>query len=58
VLVKEASGDEEAVYESKPIIKEIEVEEGQGRLLSGPAHVGGRRHAQVSKDEPLDEVKK
>lgn len=36
--------------------EEVEIEEGPGRLLSGPRHVGLRRHANVSKDVPLEET--
>lgn len=35
--------------------EEIEVTEGRSRLISGPRHVGMRRHAGVRRDVPLDE---
>ncbi len=56
VKVAEATDDSEAVYTEKPVVEEIEVQEGRGRLLSGPRHIGARRHANVNKDTPLGET--
>jgi hypothetical protein len=50
-------GDEKRIVleESWSEVDELPTPEGPNRLLSGPRHIGMRRHANIDPDRPLDE---